>query len=625
MSSQVLGFAGVHASLLRSGKVLFFSYDDRAENELNRGFWQIWDPGTDRLTTATNVMGRNLFCSGHCFLPDGRLLAAGGQSNNWYPFTGWGSDHDVHTFDPVSETWTRHSDMPAARYYPTCVTLSDGNALIASGAASRYTPHIVAPAVNINNEEFEVFYWQRDIRSHPIKFNPGHLTTMYPFMQVLPDGSAKGVLWVFSKNEARLFYPENSTWNPTSFRAISPFNRNYPQQGSFVLLPLLAERPDQVCLLVIGGAGEEGGEERATDTAEIFQFDPQNHNASHWRAPEGGNMRSRRFMSDATLLPDGSVLVANGAARGQADHSHDPVLDVELFDSATETWSALAPINRPRLYHSTALLLPDARVLISGNTRHWNPANEIEDATLEIYSPPYLFRGPRPSISQAPAEISYNTDFEVLSPDAGAIQSVVLMRPGSVTHTNNMDQRHLGLSIVRRLADRLVVRAPRDGTWAPPGFYMLFVLNGDRVPSTGRFLRLSPQLQREQTLIVDTPVVVREADYDVDTKIDLRPGDEYAFEASGDIWAGVAFTGRNGPNGWNNIDHDPKFPLHEGPDAHPFCLLGRFGGGAYYFIGANQPRNRFPHGETRRLYLRINDDRPGNGSGQFSCHIRIWR
>src|SRR5574341_1764246 len=125
-------------------------------------------------------------------------------------------------------------------------------------------------------------------------------------------------------------------------------------------------------------------------------------------------------------------------------------------------------------------------------------------------------------------------------------------------------------------------------------------------------------------LAVDREIVVRESDGDVDTEIDINSGDRVVFDAQGEIWAGVWPPSNNGPEGWWNIDTDRKFPL---PGWHPYGLLGKLGV-RYFPIGRHYG---YPHhtptydGETPRLYLRINDDLPGNGSGQFTCHIQVWR
>lgn len=132
---------------------------------------------------------------------------------------------------------------------------------------------------------------------------------------------------------------------------------------------------------------------------------------------------------------------------------------------------------------------------------------------------------------------------------------------------------------------------------------------------------LRPGMQK----VVEREFAVPEASAEVDTGIELRPGDEVAFRAWGTIWAGVWATGRNGPAGWSNVDHNPKFPLHQGPEAHPFALIGRYAGLNYFYIGEGRDRAPYPDGASRRLFLRTNDDMPGNGDGEFRCEVQVWR
>jgi hypothetical protein len=120
-------------------------------------------------------------------------------------------------------------------------------------------------------------------------------------------------------------------------------------------------------------------------------------------------------------------------------------------------------------------------------------------------------------------------------------------------------------------------------------------------------------------LVSSRLVQVNERDWDVDTHIGVRQGDTLIFQATGQIWAGVWFTGNNGPRGWNNIDNDPKFPL---PATHPFCLLGKLDNG-YFYVGDYNRLDRT--GDQGNLYLRINDDVPGNGSGAFMCTVQLYR
>jgi hypothetical protein len=144
----------------------------------------------------------------------------------------------------------------------------------------------------------------------------------------------------------------------------------------------------------------------------------------------------------------------------------------------------------PRLYHSTALLLPDARVMTAGSDSMWNPDPFHESQLrLEIFSPPYLFAGARPEISSCPDQIDYGADLQVGTPQAAIIDAIALMRCGSSTHSFNPDQRHVGLTIKARAANSLTLEAPPDGFVAPPGYYMLFLLK-DGVPSVSSFVRV---------------------------------------------------------------------------------------------------------------------------------------
>jgi hypothetical protein len=195
-------------------------------------------------------------------------------------------------------------------------------------------------------------------------------------------------------------------------------------------------------------------------------------------------------MPDAVLLPDRTVLVMSGSSRGFADNGANPVWDSELYDPETDTWTPMDHTTVPRLYHATALLLPDATVMTSGTDATWNPeVIPVSELRLEIFRPPYLFRGDRPTIVSAPGAADHGSVITVGTPDAASITTVALMRNGSCTHSFNPDQRHVGLEITSRSADELTLRMPPDGAVAPPGWYMLFLLR-DGVPSEAEFVRV---------------------------------------------------------------------------------------------------------------------------------------
>ncbi len=206
-----------------------------------------------------------------------------------------------------------------------------------------------------------------------------------------------------------------------------------------------------------------------------------------------------RRQHNATLLPDGTVLVTGGTGGpGFNDLSPgSPVHTAELWDPATDTWTTLGAEDVDRCYHSTAVLLPDATVLSAGGgefvvgTQPNSPADTHRDG--QIFHPPYLFRGPRPGIASAPDEITLGDAFGVTT-SGPAVTSAILVRLSSATDAFNANQRFVRVNVHAGAGAALTVTAPANAGDCPPGHYMLFALSAAGVPSTAHILHVKATL-----------------------------------------------------------------------------------------------------------------------------------
>ena len=236
-------------------------------------------------------------------------------------------------------------------------------------------------------------------------------------------------------------------------------------EGSAVFLPDLRR--------ILTAGGERGGV--ATATAEIYDTETP---TKGWRYT--GQMNLARMHSNLVTLPDGMVLAVGGNQQGKYE---SPVKQAELYDPTTGRWTLMATQTAQRGYHSTAVLLPDGRVLSAGSDD-----GDLQ-TTAEFYSPPYLFQGSRPVVTAAPDAISYGQTFQIDSPDAADVRTVVLIRGGSATHAVDFDQRSVELSF-QVVGNTLQAQAPSSANLAPPGPYMLFLVNGQGVPSVAPFVQV---------------------------------------------------------------------------------------------------------------------------------------
>jgi galactose oxidase-like protein/glyoxal oxidase-like protein len=441
-----------HLHLLPSGLVLSWG---------RIGDPWIWDPATGVFTTIP--VPTNVFCSGHTFLPDGRLLVAGGHitDNHGLP--------DANLFDAATRTWTAVAPMSKGRWYPTSTTLPNGEVVTVAGTDQEGIEATIPEVWNGSR-------W----RSLP---GIDRVFGYYPRLFVAPNG-----LVFLAGQLSESFYLD--TAGSGSLTPVATANYGQREYGSAAMY-----RPGKV--LIVGGSDPASGP--PTSTAEVIDL---GHAVPAWQYT--GSMAQPRRQLNATLLPDGRVLATGGTSSPGFTDPAGGVHAAEVWDPDSGNWTTWASNRVTRVYHSATLLLPDARILHAGSGDDGVLPRELN---AEIFSPPYLFRGTRPSITSAPGFVSYGQQFFVATPDAGRVVRATLVSPSSVTHSFDESQRFVELSLVR-VAGGLALAAPANGNLAPPGNYMLFIVNSAGVPSVSRIVRLDSANQLLQTSLY-SPMAMR--------------------------------------------------------------------------------------------------------------------
>jgi PKD repeat protein len=476
----------VHVALLRTGQVLIVAGSGNVATETNFQA-AVWDPATE--TFQTRSLGWDMFCNGMVTLHDGRVLINGGNLK-YDPF--WGEPRNA-VFDPITGLFTDVQNMLHGRWYPTVTTLGDGRVMTFSGLRETGGTNSAAEIYTVGSG------WSQE-------FPAGWTPPLYPRMHLSTDGR---VFYAGSTRSSRFFDPSNGTWTPIVATTNHGVSRTY---GTSVMLPLTPANGYRPRVMILGG-GNPG-----TATTEIIDLSAA---TPQWQF--GPSMSQPRIQLNATLLPNGKVLATGGSRDDESAVTAS--LNGDLYDPVTNTFSLAGANAFPRLYHSNALLLPDATVLLSGG----NPQRGNYERRLEVYSPAYLFNGDgspasRPAITGLTADaVGYGASFQVQTPNAADIASVVLIRPGTPTHAFDMDQRFIGLSFTAG-SGLLNVTAPPNGNIAPPGYYMLFVLNNAGVPSVARFVRISPSVPNQAPVASITSP---------GSSVTVNPGGTVSFAGSG--------------------------------------------------------------------------------------------
>lgn len=437
------GWVPTHAILLPTGKVMYVSsYTDGAKP-------RIWNPATGAITTAASP-GYNLFCMGHSLLASGKVLMTGGHVADYVGYA------RSTVYDPFTNTFSRKGQMNAGRWYPTNTTLPNGDVLVVSGTTTSNTEYNNLPQV-----------YQTATGTFRSLTNAVYRLQVYPFMFVAPNGKVFAAGW---QPATRYLDPAGTgTWTNV---ATSKYGwRNY---GTAVMYGYGK-------ILLVGGSGNKTDGPPPTNTAEVIDL---TSSTPTWKYV--ASMARARRQLNATLLPDGKVLVTGGSSGLGFDNWKAPVYEAEMWDPATNTWKTLAKAARYRGYHSFALLLPDGRVLTGGG--QLNSSGQANGANIQIFSPPYLFKGTRPTISSFPTSVAYGSKRFIGTPDATSITRVSWIRLGAVTHSFDQNQRFTVLPFTK-VSGGLNVTFPANSKASPPGHYMLFILKSS-VPSVAKIIRI---------------------------------------------------------------------------------------------------------------------------------------
>lgn len=440
MSGTVpLPLVSVHQALMPGSRVLM------SEGQIFGATAYVWN-------TTTNIFDSvpvpvNIFCNGMEQMADGRLFVAGGHGGSHI-----GQPYG-NIFDPSTETWLVLPNMAYPRWYPTTTILPDGRLIVTSGESN-------GDGSDVTIQEI----YNPSTNSWSQLSNAPFFFPFYPRVYVLSDGRLLVAATVEDPIVSQVLNLSTLTWTAVGGPAVDG-------QSSAMYLP------DKI--LKEGTSADPGLDPNLTSASTAYVLDMTQPSPT-WR--QIASMAYPRCYHSTTLLPDGTVLVTGGGLDTNPTDVANAVYPVELWSPVTETWTTLASMNAPRLYHSEAILLPDARVLISGGGRFDNATESTDQFNAEFFAPPYLFKGSRPVISSAPAQLSYGQNFTVQTPDAARIAKVSLMRYGSVTHAFNMAQRFLPLSFSVGTGS-LTVTAPANTNLAPPGNYLLFIVDSNGIPS----------------------------------------------------------------------------------------------------------------------------------------------
>jgi hypothetical protein len=486
-TGYLTSIAPIHAILLSNGKILAVAGSGYHVDTLNGPYLaQVIDPATGDAVSYT--MSEDIFCAGHNHLANGNVLLTGGMlrydvQNSEGRFLGLKS---VYEFDVYTNSFVKLQSMPHGRWYPTQVTLPDGKTWVHDGLDEFGTRNALV-------EIYDPVTKTMSIRYNPSSgttYTPGHdsslpgagtqtyggpgqgvspFTSLYPRMHLMPSG----LLLVCGMDQnVYMINPTTGAWTLAGTMQFS-----WRDYGTTFLLPLHNTASERGKVLVTGG--QETYLDAATATSEILDFDAGTTNSPVIRST--ASMNVGRVFPLNVIMPDGKLALFGGASRYPNEYIHVP----EAFDPESEAWSTLPEAGVSRSYHSAALLLPDGRVWTASGT----PDRASWEHRVEFYNPPYYYSSSRPVINGRVTSAPYGGTIRIPTSNTN-ITRVSLIRLGSNTHHYDANLRLVWLQVTATYSGGIQVAAPINANVAPPGPYMIHILNAQNIPSQAKIIQI---------------------------------------------------------------------------------------------------------------------------------------
>ena len=481
----------INASLLYTGDIFYLAGSGyNLINQFGPFIAKVYNPYSGAENSVS--LSEDLFCAGNTQLANGNILLAGGtqlydispNSCNGY----WHGLNVAYEFDVQSGSLNKVSFMKQGRWYPTCVLLPDGKVFVTGGMDDYGTENRLVEVYNPGSKSWNlVFDSSRNLTycvgseftstcpgaGSPCYGGSGNAVSpwvsLYPRMHLMPSGN---LVTAGQVPTIRTWNPANGQWKDVGAMSM------YRTYGTSILLPLQNISSERGKVLIVGGS--INGTAPATTTVEMVDFN-QGSSTNPVIRSVSSVQYGRRFLLPV-ILPNGKIVIFGGSSQA----NEFPVYVPEMFDPQTESWSTLPSASVPRVYHSVALLLPDGSVWTGGSSL----TRSTWESRTEIFKPSYFFSGNRPAINGNPSVGDYANSITIQTPDAANISICSLVKLPCATHHYDTDSRLLWLQVTNRTSNSITVSAPLNANLAPPGYYMIHVLDGSNIPSFGKIIKI---------------------------------------------------------------------------------------------------------------------------------------